>query len=445
MMSPLPPHTNISTSAPQYNSYGMYTPNDSTVSLPERHTHTFGSSPQVADNITFADNPSPQDRKHVQRPSTAHGGHGAEPATPSPPTPHSGRRPRGLSFRKLSSRSMTPTPATPRSPPLPSSPVDPTTPKASPFTDGREYVGNMQLCTPKSTDVRRHHETADHLTNTPRSPRSRESLDSTPGVKSSASSVRSMKKKASFSSFRSLGSRALGFVHPTSGTASPRRGSDAIEYHTVEPNTPKSPLATRSRSRQASAQGYVDGHTKFANAFQAAAMHGQRAADDPGLLGPAFDLRPPSLATSPRASTFPSSGMDERVAFAALPPPVPPIPRVFHMRQVPSVSSSITSILKETHVRPQPSPLALVDAQKVTQQRKDAKIRGVERGDEMYAPFNIAFGTRMRYFEWLENAENVFRLKRFGKAMTGTSGWEGPGSVIGGKLVLGRLWEGVVC
>lgn len=51
----------------------------------------------------------------------------------------------------------------------------------------------------------------------------------------------------------------------------------------------------------------------------------------------------------------------------------------------------------------------------------------------MYAPFNVAFNTKMRYFEWLEKSENAFRLKRFGKAMTGTAGWEVPGSVITGE------------
>lgn len=50
----------------------------------------------------------------------------------------------------------------------------------------------------------------------------------------------------------------------------------------------------------------------------------------------------------------------------------------------------------------------------------------------MYAPFNLAFNTRLRYFEWLEKSENLFRLKRFGKAMTGTLGWEVPGSVVSG-------------
>jgi hypothetical protein len=50
----------------------------------------------------------------------------------------------------------------------------------------------------------------------------------------------------------------------------------------------------------------------------------------------------------------------------------------------------------------------------------------------MYAPFNMAFDTGLRYFEWLEKEENVFRLKRFGKAMTGTEKWEVPGSIIGG-------------
>ena len=58
--------------------------------------------------------------------------------------------------------------------------------------------------------------------------------------------------------------------------------------------------------------------------------------------------------------------------------------------------------------------------------------KGLRPGDEMYAPFNVAFSTGMRYFEWLERRENVFRLKRCGKAMTGTSGWEGPGAVLVG-------------
>ncbi|KIP03318.1 hypothetical protein PHLGIDRAFT_94938, partial [Phlebiopsis gigantea 11061_1 CR5-6] len=58
--------------------------------------------------------------------------------------------------------------------------------------------------------------------------------------------------------------------------------------------------------------------------------------------------------------------------------------------------------------------------------------KGLQPGDEMYAPFNVAFGTGMRYFEWLEKRENAFRLRRFGKAMTGTEKWEVPGSIIGG-------------
>ncbi|THH29318.1 hypothetical protein EUX98_g4870 [Antrodiella citrinella] len=50
----------------------------------------------------------------------------------------------------------------------------------------------------------------------------------------------------------------------------------------------------------------------------------------------------------------------------------------------------------------------------------------------MHAPFNLAFRTTQPYFEWLERSENVFRLKRFGKAMTGTSGWEVPGAILEG-------------
>ncbi|TCD65381.1 ich1-like protein [Steccherinum ochraceum] len=48
----------------------------------------------------------------------------------------------------------------------------------------------------------------------------------------------------------------------------------------------------------------------------------------------------------------------------------------------------------------------------------------------MFAPFNLAFQTTQPYFEWLEQEGNLMRLKRFGKAMTGTSGWEVPGAIL---------------
>ncbi|PCH41979.1 S-adenosyl-L-methionine-dependent methyltransferase [Wolfiporia cocos MD-104 SS10] len=50
----------------------------------------------------------------------------------------------------------------------------------------------------------------------------------------------------------------------------------------------------------------------------------------------------------------------------------------------------------------------------------------------MHAPFNLAFRTRVPYFEWLETPENAGRLKRFGRAMTGTGSWEVPGAIVGG-------------
>ncbi|EMD36158.1 hypothetical protein CERSUDRAFT_51961 [Gelatoporia subvermispora B] len=50
----------------------------------------------------------------------------------------------------------------------------------------------------------------------------------------------------------------------------------------------------------------------------------------------------------------------------------------------------------------------------------------------MHAPFNLAFRTGTPYFEWLERPQNAARLRRFGRAMTGTGAWEVPGAVIGG-------------
>ncbi|KAH9830194.1 S-adenosyl-L-methionine-dependent methyltransferase [Rhodofomes roseus] len=50
----------------------------------------------------------------------------------------------------------------------------------------------------------------------------------------------------------------------------------------------------------------------------------------------------------------------------------------------------------------------------------------------MHAPFNLAFRTDAPYFEWLETEENSSRLRRFGRAMTGTAAWEVPGAIVGG-------------
>jgi hypothetical protein len=39
------------------------------------------------------------------------------------------------------------------------------------------------------------------------------------------------------------------------------------------------------------------------------------------------------------------------------------------------------------------------------------------------SPFNLAFNTNQPFFNWLESGGNEMRLKRFGKAMTGTAGY----------------------
>ena len=47
-------------------------------------------------------------------------------------------------------------------------------------------------------------------------------------------------------------------------------------------------------------------------------------------------------------------------------------------------------------------------------------------------PFNLAFGTDLRFFQWLELPENRHRLIRFGHAMKGTSQWETKNEVLDG-------------
>jgi hypothetical protein len=53
------------------------------------------------------------------------------------------------------------------------------------------------------------------------------------------------------------------------------------------------------------------------------------------------------------------------------------------------------------------------------------------------APFNLAFGTKGQFFNWLDEEGNEIRLKRFGHAMTGTAGYEDGGSIsqAGGEEV----------
>ena len=95
-------------------------------------------------------------------------------------------------------------------------------------------------------------------------------------------------------------------------------------------------------------------------------------------------------------------------------------------------------------LRPLPTPPASANSSTGSPNNKSKAARALKPGDEMFAPFNIAFNTSMRYFEWLEKEENAFRLKRFGKAMTGTEKWEVPGSIIGG-MCLFRFRGVLVC
>ena len=48
----------------------------------------------------------------------------------------------------------------------------------------------------------------------------------------------------------------------------------------------------------------------------------------------------------------------------------------------------------------------------------------IDRMARYLTPFNLAFGTKLGFFQWLELPENRHRLVRFGHAMKGTSQWE---------------------
>ena len=48
------------------------------------------------------------------------------------------------------------------------------------------------------------------------------------------------------------------------------------------------------------------------------------------------------------------------------------------------------------------------------------------------SPFNFAFKTQRKYYEWLEEPGNKARLARFGHAMNGTRYWELAENIIHG-------------
>ena len=51
------------------------------------------------------------------------------------------------------------------------------------------------------------------------------------------------------------------------------------------------------------------------------------------------------------------------------------------------------------------------------------------------APFNLAFKSQRKYYEWLEEPGNESRLPRFGHAMNGTRYWEVAENIIHGRFL----------
>ena len=50
------------------------------------------------------------------------------------------------------------------------------------------------------------------------------------------------------------------------------------------------------------------------------------------------------------------------------------------------------------------------------------------------SPFNLAFNTKLGFFEWLELPENHRRHERFGHSMAATCQWEAQGEILQGQL-----------
>lgn len=68
----------------------------------------------------------------------------------------------------------------------------------------------------------------------------------------------------------------------------------------------------------------------------------------------------------------------------------------------------------------------------------DVQSSGAKEGQVVpwVSPFNLAFNTKLGYFEWLELPENASRFNRFGHAMTGTRQWETKDGILQGMSML---------
>ncbi|KAI0324802.1 S-adenosyl-L-methionine-dependent methyltransferase [Cubamyces sp. BRFM 1775] len=56
--------------------------------------------------------------------------------------------------------------------------------------------------------------------------------------------------------------------------------------------------------------------------------------------------------------------------------------------------------------------------------------RDDQQGIRHFAPFNLAYRTKLGYFDWLELPGHAHKLKRVEHSMTGTAGWEVKGEVL---------------
>ncbi|CAL1710667.1 unnamed protein product [Somion occarium] len=123
-----------------------------------------------------------------------------------------------------------------------------------------------------------------------------------------------------------------------------------------------------------------------------------------------------SLMTSPS-----SGGSTTSLALGSMNKgkPLPPFPPASPISPASNTSSSSSPLPPS---KPQPSKLIT----------SSSSPKYITPTHPMHAPFNLAFRTSKPYFDWLEEKGNQMRLRRFGKAMTGTGGWEVTGAVLDG-------------
>ncbi|CCM07183.1 uncharacterized protein FIBRA_09524 [Fibroporia radiculosa] len=231
----------------------------------------------------------------------------------------------------------------------------------------------------------------------------------------------------------------IGFRHGREKIEGILREHHSVEATVVPTATASGPLQTKenlvnSMSSEQVRRSTVSGtHAELADL----ALGNNQGSDD--LMRSAnrsIQLPTPSVESAvlrPRASSIiPTStarapNRPRALSFARTPPLTPA-----HSSSSRSPNSTIRCRVNENSQRREKTSVQVLSTVKADEAAEEMTIAHISNDcSPMHSAFNLAFRTHESYFEWLERHENAGRLKRFGRAMTGTGAWEAPGAIIG--------------